>query len=247
MVTIDLKDAYYVIPIKKSHRKFLRFSFRGKLWEFCCLPFGLNIAPYIFTKIMRSVIALLRASGFISVVYLDDLLLFGNSYDLCVRNRDVTRWLLEDLGFILNKEKSQWKPSRICQYLGFILNSRRMLIELPREKRTKVLSEIQKFEKLRSCTIRDFASFVGTLGACCRALRYGWVYMLLGVKVLEREKTLALKANNNNFERSMKLANSIREDLAWWRANILSANNPIKTDDYKIEIFSDAVRLGSML
>lgn len=39
MVTIDLKDAYYVVPIKKSDRKYVRFKFKGKLLEFCCLPF----------------------------------------------------------------------------------------------------------------------------------------------------------------------------------------------------------------
>lgn len=50
MVTIDLK-AYYVVPIKKSDRKYLRFKFRGKLFEFCCLPFGLNIALYIFIQL----------------------------------------------------------------------------------------------------------------------------------------------------------------------------------------------------
>lgn len=115
-----------------------------------------------------------------------------------------------------------------------------MLIELPDSKRIKVLSEIQKFEKLHSCTIREFASFVGTLGACFRAARYGWVYM----KSLEREKTLALIANNNKFEKAMILSNNIKEDLAWWKSNIMSVTNPIKTENYTTEIFSDASRSG---
>ncbi|XP_011858818.1 PREDICTED: uncharacterized protein LOC105556344 [Vollenhovia emeryi] len=240
MVTLDLKDAYYVVPIKESDRKYLRFAFRGKHFEFCCLPFGLNIAPYIFTKIMRPVVAHLRRSGHISVVYLDDLLLIGDSYQLCLRNRDETRWLLEELGFVVNEQKSQLQPSRIQSYLEFQLNSEKMLIVLPESKRIKVLSEILKFRRLRSCSIREFASFVGILGACCRALRYGWVYM----KVLEREKTLALIATDGNFEKTMVLSNNIKKDLAWWESNIMSASNPIETEDYKAEIFSDASRSG---
>lgn len=47
MVTIDLKDAYYVVSIKKSDRRYLRFKFKEKLFEFCCLPFGLNRTVHI--------------------------------------------------------------------------------------------------------------------------------------------------------------------------------------------------------
>lgn len=80
MVTLDLKDAYYVVLIEKSRRKYLRFIFNGVHFEFSCLPYGINLAPYIFTKIMRPVVAHLRGQGYISVVYLNDLLLIDNSF-----------------------------------------------------------------------------------------------------------------------------------------------------------------------
>lgn len=51
--------------------------------------------------------------------------------------------------------------------------------------------------------------FRWTLGACCRAVRYGWVY----IKNFDREKTLALRVNNDNFDKIMVLSNNIREDL----------------------------------
>ena len=77
MATLDLKDAYYLVPIKKKDRKFLRFSYRGELFEFNCLPFGLNVAPYVFTKLLKPVAAYLRKRGFTSVFYLDDILVIG--------------------------------------------------------------------------------------------------------------------------------------------------------------------------
>lgn len=58
--TIDLKDAYFSIPI---HQKYLRFKFSNKIYEFNVLPFGLSTAPYVFTKIMRPVLAQLRKEG----------------------------------------------------------------------------------------------------------------------------------------------------------------------------------------
>ena len=35
---IDLKDAYFVIPIRENHRKYLRFIWKNTLLEFVCLP-----------------------------------------------------------------------------------------------------------------------------------------------------------------------------------------------------------------
>lgn len=46
--TIDLKHAYYLLPIHESYSKYLRFSFDGVLYEFTCFPFGLSSAPHTF-------------------------------------------------------------------------------------------------------------------------------------------------------------------------------------------------------
>ena len=62
-VSIDLKDAFFHIPILKTHCKFLRFFWRGKLYQFLVLPFGLCTAPFIFTKITKPVAAFLRLKG----------------------------------------------------------------------------------------------------------------------------------------------------------------------------------------
>ena len=50
MVKVDLKDSYFAIPVHAEHRKFLRFWFEEKTFEFNCLPFGLLPAPWVFTK-----------------------------------------------------------------------------------------------------------------------------------------------------------------------------------------------------
>ena len=50
LASIDLKDAYFTIPIAQEHRKFLRFQWRDKLCKFTCLCFGLTSAPRIFTR-----------------------------------------------------------------------------------------------------------------------------------------------------------------------------------------------------
>ena len=122
MSTIDLKDAYFTVPVHKNSRKYLHFCFENQLFEFVCLPFGLSVSPYIFTKIMKPVLSTLREKGFISVNYLDDCLLMGKSRKECKRNIECTLQTLKSLGFHINNEKCQLEPQKTCKFLGFILN-----------------------------------------------------------------------------------------------------------------------------
>jgi len=59
LASVDLQDAYFLLPIHREDRKFLRFRFQGDLFQFNVLPFGLASAPYIFTKILKPVVSFL--------------------------------------------------------------------------------------------------------------------------------------------------------------------------------------------
>ncbi|CAG9815098.1 unnamed protein product [Phaedon cochleariae] len=69
LAKIDLKDAYFFIPKAKTHGKYLKFNFNNTLWKFKVLPFGLSVAPHVFTNIFRPVPKKLRSEGLKSVVY----------------------------------------------------------------------------------------------------------------------------------------------------------------------------------
>ena len=77
LVKVDLKDAYFSVPISQKHRKFLCFQFEDKSYQFNCLPFGLASAPWVFTKTLKPVAALGRELGIRMVVYIDDILLMA--------------------------------------------------------------------------------------------------------------------------------------------------------------------------
>ena len=77
MATIDLKDAYFSIPIDIRDRKYLRFLWNYTLYEFTCLPFGYSLAPRTFTKILKPAQAVLRRKGIRSVCYIDDILVLA--------------------------------------------------------------------------------------------------------------------------------------------------------------------------
>lgn len=238
--TIDLKDAYYLVPINNNHRKYLRFSYNSKLYEFTCLPFGLASAPYTFTKLMKPAVEHLRASGVTCVNYLDDFLILGSSKEECFRNMHLATSLLKRLGFLLNTEKSMLSPHTRFKFLGFIFDSEKMTIELPFDKREKIQKWIKKLSKRKCCKILTFAKFLGLLTSACPAVKYGWLY----TKTLEREKYLALMSNRQNYNSKVYISQEILDELQWWFAKTLTATNELKKDKFDLEIFSDASLSG---
>ncbi|XP_044838845.1 uncharacterized protein LOC123345850 [Mauremys mutica] len=49
-----MKDAYFHIAIYPPHRRYLRFVVNHQHYQFTVLPFGLSMAPKVFTKCMAS-------------------------------------------------------------------------------------------------------------------------------------------------------------------------------------------------
>nr|CAH7718351.1 unnamed protein product [Callosobruchus chinensis] len=108
MSTRDLKSAYFLVRVKEQDQKYLRFLFEGYLYQFTCLPFVLHK---------------LRSQGVMCVGYLDDLLMIGDTLQECNHNVKITVSLLEQLGFMINYEKSSLVPKTTQTFLGFIYDS----------------------------------------------------------------------------------------------------------------------------
>ena len=102
------------------------------LYQFTCLPFGLSCAPWTFTKVMKPLMTLLRGWGNRIIIYIDDMLLMAESRDTAVQHLEVLMFLLETIGFVLNKEKSYLHPTQELEFLGLMVDSRSSLkLKLP--------------------------------------------------------------------------------------------------------------------
>jgi hypothetical protein len=58
--SIDLRHAYYSVPMAKEDQLKLRFQKSGKIYQYVALPNGISCAPLLFTKLMKPVYASLR-------------------------------------------------------------------------------------------------------------------------------------------------------------------------------------------
>ena len=142
MAVLDLKDAYYSIPIATEDRKYLRFEHGGQLYEYVCLPNGLSSAPRIFTKLLKPALAVLRGHGVLIIVYIDDIILLADDPKTLIEYIDQTMRLFKSLGFTINEEKFQLVPSQKVTFLGLILDSFTMTVFMKSDKAEKVKTAI---------------------------------------------------------------------------------------------------------
>lgn len=237
MASIDLSDAYYSVRVSPGHRKFLQFEFENQQYRFTCLANGISSAPRTFTKLLKVPLSHLREQhNIIVTAYLDDLLLIAPSREKLIRDLNITQSLLRQLGFYISTKKSVLTPTRSLQFLGFSLNSENMLVTLGPDKANNIKILLADILPLSKTTIRHFAAVLGTLAATLPANKYGQIFL----KRLEKEKANALKRRSFNYDSTLKISMTAREEITWWLQNIDSISRPILTPNPTVVLYTDA-------
>ena len=223
MTTLDLKDAYLSVPVHKDSQKLLQFLWRNKCYAFQGLCFGLNTAPRVFTKLLKPVAAYLRKRGVRMILYLDDFLILGSSYQEVQSHTAMAVTLLENLGFTINREKSCLTPTQVLTFLGFVINSTLETLSLPEEKVVNVKSLCQKAILTPTMPARQVARILGTLESCRPAI---W-QAPLHFRHLQIQLIHALHTAEQNFDVVISLNHKALEELKWWLLNIDSVNDSL--------------------
>ena len=238
MASVDLEKAYYSVSIHVDHRKFLRFKFEGKTYEYTCLPNGLSTAPRLFTKIMRVLFSCLRKEGVISTTYIDDSLIMAPSKETCTAAVCKAVQLFQRAGFFINWEKSVLDPTQKIEYLGFLVDSHHMLLSLPERKLNKMKDKIQQlFCNLDNLVIQDVASVVGTIISVLPAFKHGKLFY----REIEHCKNSCLKGSYGDFNGKCRLTENAVQQLQYWHDNCQDmVGNPVKPRPIDIEIHTDA-------
>ena len=117
--TLDLKSGYWQIPMAEEDKEKTAFTVAGGgLWQFRVMPFGLCNAVATFQRLMEEVLSPLRGEGVL--VYVDDILVFGESLQQTKeRVREVLK-LFEKSHLIVKTEKCRWFEPEI-KFLGHII------------------------------------------------------------------------------------------------------------------------------
>ena len=236
MTSVDIRHAYLTVRIATEHQKYLRFRWKGKCFQYTCLPFGLSSAPRIFTKLLKPVFATLRQAGCTIIGYIDDCLIVADSKEECLDSLQKTIDMLQTLGFIINFDKSELVPQRRLEFLGHIFNSEQMIIDLPQNKKNTIILECERLRDKNISKIRDVARVIGLIVSSFSAVEYGQLHY----RDLEHNKSEALKHHCGNFEASMNITEAMRVELTWWIENLNKQIRHVSHGNPQIILETDA-------
>lgn len=134
------------------------------------MQFGLGPVPRIFTKIMKPIVAFLRRLGVRMVIYLDDKIISNQSHHQLLKDLSSLRFLLEQLGFLINWKKSLYILVQKIDFLGFQIDSIKMMIYLPLNKILEIKEKCQNLINQKSGTARDVAEVLGHITQSLQAI-----------------------------------------------------------------------------
>ena len=130
-IFIGSDGRYLHIPIHQRSRKFLRFTLRGRVYQFKALPFGLSTSPFVFTRLMEVIATFLRRRAITLHPYLDNWLARNQNRRRLLEHRQFILSLINSLGLIINYEKSDLVPAQVFTFIGMEFLTHTNIVRVP--------------------------------------------------------------------------------------------------------------------
>ena len=208
--SIDLRKAYLQVPVHPASRPFLCFVAHGQVYQFKMLCFGLSTAPKVFTRVMAPVSVILHSMGIRMRRYLDDWLVQSSSRESLFRDLQVVLDLCQELGIVVNPEKSNLVPSQVVLYLGVVLNTQYFLASPSPDRVSRLLSTAGEFLSSALPPASVWLSLLGMLSSMA--------HLVPGGRLRMRSLQLCLHWSGDRVDQSTPVAWSpdCLRDLQWW-------------------------------
>ena len=113
---------------------------------------------------------LLRSWGIRIIVYIDDMFILAKTREETSQHLEVLLFLLEALGYIVNREKSYLDPAQELEFLGLLVDSQSLQLRLPGEKIKQIRREATQLLGRELISARQLSQFLGKLNAASQAM-----------------------------------------------------------------------------
>ena len=177
LASLDLKDAYFQIPIHGSSRKLLRFMSEGTVYQFKALCFGLSTAPQVFTRVFAAVSAWAHTRGIRLLRYLDDWLVLSSLEKKAKESIRELLSLCRTLGIVINEKKSDLVPSQSAKYLGMTIDTGAGKVFPSLARVEKFLTVAERFCTMQSPPAQLWQVVLGHLASLERLVPHGRLRM----------------------------------------------------------------------
>ncbi|KAL8583503.1 hypothetical protein ACOMHN_056313 [Nucella lapillus] len=240
-ISIDLKDAYFHLLIHPRDRKYLRFVWRNRIFQFRALPFGLAPALWVFTKVARELCLHVRERGIRIKAYLDDWLLLASSRTLCTQQAQQVLSLCRDLGFVLNEEKSDLVPAQQFPFLGMSFDTVRWLV-FPTPHRLSRLQELLvQLKASPQASARKLASLLGLMESLAPLVPLGRLHK----RQFQCQFRERWSQTSESWDLLISLGPWLHSSVTHWLSQSwLSRGVPITLPPAEEDLFTDASTVG---
>ena len=245
-VSVDLKDAYFHIPIHRKSRRLLRFATAGndglRVFQFRALPFGLTSAPRVFTKVILPIGHLAHTHAICLLQYLDDWILRNTDKSLLVQQAS---WLLRIMcrvGLVLNVQKSQLAPTQRLIHIGVEYWLDVGLMFPPMDRVHKIESGVSLLLSVQVTTAYFWLSLLGRMSSATDAIPLGRLHL--------RPLQLYLLAHWSPASKDMAALIPVKHNLLdhhlhWWlNRKYTRAGMLLDIPEAQTQLFTDASESG---
>ena len=226
LASLDLKDAYFQIPIHGSSRK---------------LCFGLSTAPQVFTRVFAAVSAWAHSRGIRLLRYLDDWLVLSSSEKKAKESIRELLSLCRTLGIVINEKKSDLVPSQSAKYLGMTIDTGAGKVFPSLARVEKFLTVAERFCTMQSPPAQLWQVILGHLASLERLVPHGRLRMCS----LQWHLKMHWSPESDPPSLPVALPEEARRDLSWWmvRDHLLTGVR-FGTPAPYLHLYSDASSSG---
>ena len=212
LASVDLKDAYFQIPVHRSSRKLLRFTSEGTVYQFKVLCFRLWTAPQVFTRVFAAVSAWVHSRGILLLLYLDDWLVLASSEAVARQHVRELLSLCHSLGIVINDEKSDLVPLQYAAYLGITIDTVAAKVFPTLAQVEKFLPVAEQFLTVTTPLARLWQVLLGHLSSLEKLVPHGRLRM----RSLQWHLKTHWSPESDPPDLPVPRSLEVEEDLSWW-------------------------------
>ena len=204
--TLDLASGYWQIPLTEDAKLKSAFVCHRGLFQWNRMPFGLSNAPPTFQRAMNVVLSGEALNWEKCLCYLDDIIVFGTTFEDHLKALDRVFERLAEAGLQLKASKCELFKEKL-EYLGHVVTSEGVF---PQPDKLQAVSEWKTPKN-----IHDVRSFLGL----CSYLREWWSVstMKLRPAIYGLNDSHAHRTPNASFSRVSHFLSGPRNSLEMYR------------------------------
>ena len=221
----DLASAFRNLAVRPDQFCLLVFAVENAYYVDLRLPFGAGSSCRIFQRFSNGLAHIVATAcpSVVVLVYLDDFLFIGPTYETVDRAQAFFHDLCGQINLPINYDKTV-RPCFCLKYLGVVLDTRRREVRLGQEKLQKLRTHIDFVLRQTTVTKLHCQRMVGLLQWAARVIRPGRTFL---------RRLIDLGTTVTAPHERVKITPAVCDDLLLWKT-FLDAYNGIAFMSYRV-------------